>query len=254
MHPPGLAFDVGRGESRLSGADDLFLSHGHLDHCLGIPFVLSHRTLHRSQRTRVFCPAAISETLNQLIEAAERLEEASYQYELVPFEPGSRVDVGPDLLVEAFETLHVVPSLGYVLKKRRRKLAAAYRGLSGGEIVRLKSEGVSVSEEFEEAWVAYCGDTRIELFEKEPFLLSVPVLIVECTFMGPGMRDRGARYGHIHLEDLAEYSDRFENEVIVLSHLSRRYRTRDLREQVNELLGDMATRVVIVGERDLRDE
>ena len=47
IHPPGLAFDVGRGALQLAGAQDVFLSHGHLDHALGLPYVLSQRSLHR---------------------------------------------------------------------------------------------------------------------------------------------------------------------------------------------------------------
>ena len=35
VHPPGLAFDTGRGTARLAGAHDVFLSHGHLDHSDG---------------------------------------------------------------------------------------------------------------------------------------------------------------------------------------------------------------------------
>jgi hypothetical protein len=41
---------------------------------------------------------------------------------------------------------------------------------------------------------------------------------------------------------------------LVLHHLSRRYRTSDLRDQVNEQLGDLASRVVIVGERKPQGE
>ena len=118
VHPPGLAFDTGRGAFQLAGAHDVFLSHGHLDHALGLPFVLSQRSLHRLAHTRVFCPAAIAETLAVLVSAAERLDNAVYRYDLIPLSPGDRVKVGRGLHVEAFATDHVVPSLGYHLWRR----------------------------------------------------------------------------------------------------------------------------------------
>lgn len=238
----------------MSGAADIFLSHGHLDHCLGVPFVLSHRTLHELQATRVFCPQEIVEPVRRLIEAGEALEGVAYEYELIGAKEGDWVDVGSDLRIECFETSHVVPSLGFTLHRRHRRLAEAYRGLSGGEIARLRADGAEVSEVSETPWVAYCGDTRAALFEARPSLYLVPVLVIECTFLGAGMRERGERYGHIHLEDLADRAELFQNEALVLHHLSRRYRTSELRRQVDEQLGDLAGRVVIVGERKPQGE
>lgn len=186
--------------------------------------------------------------IRRLIEAGEELEGVAYDYELIGAKDGYCVDVGSDLRIECFATSHVVPSLGFLLHRRYRRLADAYRGLSGGEIARLRADGAEVSEESETPWVAYCGDTRADLFEARPDLYRVPVLLIECTFLGDGMRERGERYGHIHLEDLADRAELFQNEALVLHHLSRRYRTSDLRRQVDEQLGNLASRVVIVGE------
>ena len=94
VHPPGLTFDVGRGALQLAGAQDVFLTHGHLDHVLGLPYVLSRRSLHRSAHTRVFCPEPIAGAVAELIGAAQRLERAQYRYDLMPLTPGDRVPVG----------------------------------------------------------------------------------------------------------------------------------------------------------------
>src|SRR5688500_8263446 len=112
IHPPVLALDVGRAALQLAGAADVFISPGHLDHVLGLPYVLSQRSLHRLVHTRVFCPAEIIEPLGLLIASAERLENAGYLYGLHPLSPGDRVVVGRDLVIEAFAVDHVVPTLG----------------------------------------------------------------------------------------------------------------------------------------------
>ena len=72
VHPPGIAFDAGRGAPPLAGARHLFLTHGHLDHALGVPFALSHRTMHGADVTRVHCPAEIANDLERLVRAASR--------------------------------------------------------------------------------------------------------------------------------------------------------------------------------------
>ncbi|MBV8201183.1 MAG: MBL fold metallo-hydrolase [Acidobacteria bacterium] len=243
IHPPGLAFDTGRGAAQLAGAGDVFLSHGHLDHALGVPFVLSQRSLQRQSATRICCPAPIAEPLAALVLAAERLESARYRFEIVPLAAGMRVDVGRDLLVEAFATDHVVPSLGYHLVRRKRRLAAGFTGLSGNELVALRERGVETSEVVEERWLSYCGDTGPRVFALAPELFGSRILLLECTFLGGAQRGSGDRYKHLHLDDIARVADRFENAAIVLHHLSRRHRPEELRAEIERRLPALAPRV-----------
>jgi ribonuclease Z len=248
VHPPGLALDVGRGALQLAGAGEIFLSHGHLDHALGLPYVLSQRSLHRSAYTRVFCPAAVAGPLAALVTAAERLERATYRYEIVPLAPGDRVRVGRDLAVEPFATDHVVPSLGFHLVRTKRRLAARFIGLPGREIAALREQGVETAQEVEEVWLSYCGDTGPEVFEREPRLFTGKVLMLECTFLGEEHRGKGALYKHLHIDDLEARADRFQNQALVLHHLSRRHKVEELRAEVERRLPRLAPRVHILVE------
>ncbi|HEX2642706.1 MAG TPA: MBL fold metallo-hydrolase [Thermoanaerobaculia bacterium] len=250
VHPPGLAFDTGRGALQLAGAQDVFLSHGHLDHALGLPYVLSQRSLHRSLHTRVFCPAETAEPLAALIAATQRLERATYLFDLVPLAPGDRVEVGRNLAIEAFRVDHVVPTLGYHLIRRKRRLAAAFAGLPREELVRLREEGIDTSEVLEEDWLTYCGDTGPGVFDLEPRMFESRVLMLECTFLGEEHRDKGVLYKHLHLGDIEARAGAFRNEALVLHHLSRRYRIRDLRAEVDRRLPELAPRVRLLVEGD----
>ena len=248
VHPPGLAFDTGRGALQLAGAHDVFLSHGHLDHALGLPYVLSQRSLHRSAHTRVFCPVETAEPLAALIAAAERLERAAYSFDLVPLAPGDRVGVGRDLAIEAFPVDHVVPSLGYHLIRRKRRLAAAFAGYSGEQLAALRQQGVETSETVEEIWLSYCGDTGPATFDLEPRVFTSRVLMLECTFLGEEHRDKGRLYKHLQLEDIEKRAGELRNEAIVLHHLSRRYPVGELRAQVERRLPELASRVHLLVE------
>jgi ribonuclease Z len=251
VHPPGLSFDTGRGATQLAGAQDVFLSHGHLDHALGLPYVLSQRSLHRLVHTRVFCPAEIVEPLGDLVRAAERLENAEYRYTLIPLAPGERVEVGRDLAVEAFATDHVVPSLGFHLRRAKRRLAPAFAGLPPAELIALRQQGVDTAEVVEEDWLSYCGDTGPRLFDMEPRLFASRVLMLECTFLGEAQRDKGGRFKHLHLDDIAARAGELCNEALVLHHLSRRHTVAELRAEVERRLPELAPRVHLLVEEEV---
>jgi ribonuclease Z len=249
VHPPGLAFSAGRGALPLAGARDIFLSHGHLDHALGVPFVLSQRSLHQHTGTRVFCPAAIADDLAAFVAAAARMEGAEYDWELVGLVPGQRVEVGKGMIVEAFAGDHVVPSLGYHLFDQRKRLRADLAGAPREELLARRAAGEEITDTVEHLALTYLGDTGPGIFAAEPRLFTARVLVAECTFVGDELRDKGALYKHLHVADFAEQAERFANEAIVLIHLSRRHRRSDLVADVALRMPSLAERVhVLLGE------
>jgi len=252
VNPPGMAIDVGRGAPELAAADPVFLTHGHLDHALGLPFLLSQRSLADGPALRVFCPLGLEAPLGELLAASERLEGRRYRCEIRSLEPGDRVEVGGDLTVEAFVAHHRGLSLGYRLLRRRHRLRRDLAGIAAatpGRIAELKASGTPVEEGFTETWVAFTGDTTARTLDAEPALYDSRVLVLECTFFAPRHRERAEHFGHLHLEDLAERQDLFRNEAILLTHLSRRHSERDLLAAVRERLPAVADRVHVLAPR-----
>ncbi len=250
IQPPGVVFDLGRGSQRLIGTRNLFLSHGHLDHALGLPYVLSQRNLHRLGACRVYCPQPIRQAVAAFIEAAAALEEVEYDYELRGLEPGERVEVGHGWSVEPFAVDHVLPSLGYHLIQARRVLAAEFRGLPGEELAQRRRTGEILETVEERIELSYCGDTSARVFDLEPRLFEVRILLLECTFLDPGLESKAGEFGHVHLADLVERADRFANEVLILTHLSRRHRLAELRQAVAERMANLVPKVMVFGERE----
>ena len=105
-----------------------------------------------------------------------------------------------------------------------------------------------MEEEREVLRLTYCGDTGSGVFAGEPRLFEAQVLLLECTFLGPAARDKGSRFGHLHIEDIAAQAARFDNQHLVLHHLSRRFHRHELRAEIDRLLPDLAERIHIWGE------
>src|SRR5205807_1129888 len=124
---------------------NIFVTHAHLDHSLGIPFYAGQRHLQRIAGGRVFVPSEAAGDFRTLMALHEKLEDTGYDIEIV--------------------------------------------GVGEGEVVSI-GKGHEVRG------------------------------------------DRAARYRHIHFDDIAEFAERFENKMIVLTHFSRRYSRAEIRDEI----------------------
>ena len=74
------------------------------------------------------------------------------------------------------------------------------------------------------------------ILEQNEALFRSEVLMIECSFLQDGHQDRAAKYRHIHIDDIADFAGRFENEHIVLTHFSRRYSRDEIQDLVRRRL------------------
>ena len=70
------------------------------------------------------------------------------------------------------------------------------------------------------------------------------MLLLECSFVLPEDVARAREYAHIHLEDILARADRFQNEALVLTHFSQRYRPEEIREALRRIPEPLASRVI----------
>jgi len=220
------------------------LTHGHLDHAAGLAHHASRRRLERLPAARVFAPEEAVPDLEAWLAFSQRLENVDYGIHVAPARPGSTVALRNDLELKVLPGRHRVPTVGYLFSEVRRKLKDEYLGLPGEEIAALRSKGIEVTRREETPLLAYPGDCGPAIFEAAPELFRARVLLIECSFVTPEDRDRAREYEHLHLEDFVERAGLFENEVIVLTHFSQRYRVEEIREALRALPATLARRVL----------
>jgi ribonuclease Z len=221
-----VLFDVGIAPRSLGGIDTILLSHGHADHVGALPALLGIRALHGKTRPpRVVMPREIIGDLTDALAALSKLQRWPLEIEALGMSPGDELVLRGDLLVRAVRTFHPVPSLGYVLVRRVAKLRPELQGLTGPQIAQRRRAGEDVTETEDRIELAYATDTLISAVDHGPELLEARVLIIECTFLDERKSLEAARAGcHIHLDEIIERADKFENEHIVMMHVSQLYR------------------------------
>ena len=225
-----VAFDVGLAPRSFAGVRTLLLSHGHVDHIGALSTLLGIRALAgRTTPLRVVMPIEIVDGVLATLAAMTALQHWPLAIEAIGLAPGDEHAIKPDLVVRAVKTFHPVPSLGYQLVRRVKKLRPEFHALPGPEIAARRAAGDDLFEVVEHRELAYATDTLVQVLDHSPELLTSNVLILECTFLDERKALADARAGcHIHLDELIERADRFENQHVVLMHFSQIYRPDEI--------------------------
>ena len=232
-----LALDAGRPHRALPPMTTLVLSHGHADHLGGIAYWASQRFLQTMGPATLLAPKSIVSGISEILAAHARLEGGRpYPVDVVPVADGSRHALRRDMELVFFATDHWVPTLGARLVWRRHHLLPALADLPGEEIARRRQAGEKITEELTVDLLAYCADSGPGPLRDHPEILSAEVLLIECSFFRPADRERAARFGHMHLEDLLPWTDRFACRHLVLLHASRRHRLREVEKTLDDRL------------------
>jgi ribonuclease Z len=236
--------EFGRAPDDVLGYPTICLTHGHLDHAAGLAHHASRRRLTGLPPATVFAPEDAVPDLEAWLAISQRLENVEYGLHVTPARPGESVMLRRDLQLTFLPGRHRVPTVGYLFSEVRHKLDPALEGRSGEEIAALRASGREVTRRLETPLLAYPGDCGPEIFDAAPELFRARVLLVECSFVAPEDRDRARRYAHIHLDDIVERASLFENEAIVLTHFSLRYRPAEIREALDRLPAAVGERVI----------
>ncbi len=226
----GIALDIGRCPDPIISVPHVFVTHAHLDHALGIPFYAGQRHLQRIEGGRVYVPSESADDFRALMSLHEKLEGTEYDIEIVGVAEDEVVPVGRTHRVRGHRATHRVAARAYEVLEIRHHLKKEFEGATSMELARLRRDGVQVAVEADHPMLFYTGDTDRGILEASESLFKSDVLMIECSFIADGHQERAARYRHIHFDDIAEFADRFENRLIVLTHFSRRYSRDEIRD------------------------
>lgn len=236
--------EFGRAPDDVVAYSTICLTHGHLDHAAGLAHHASRRRLARMPPARVFAPEEAVPDLEAWLAISHRLENVDYGVHVTPAIPGQKVLLRNDLSLRFLPGRHRVPTVGYLFSELRRKLVDDLVGRAGNEIAALRSGGTEVTRVEETPLLAYPGDCGIGIFDAAPELFQARVLLIECSFLGQDDQERARKYEHIHLDDIVERASLFQNEAIVLTHFSMRYRPAEILEALTRLPKGLRERVV----------
>jgi len=240
-----LLFDCGEGTQRqmlrstvgLVELREVFISHFHADHYLGLPGMLKTFALRgRELPLTIYGPPGLKELFGALRRIFGKL---TYPVELVELTPGDVLERGDYNLV-TFPVAHAVQSLGFALVEHPRPgrfdvEAADALGVPSGPARGLLQAGESITLEDDRVVtpdevlgpprpgrrIVLSGDTAPSATVLEA-ARGAEVLVHEATFLEEE-RERAQETAHATALDAAELAREAEVGLLALTHLSNRY-------------------------------
>jgi ribonuclease Z len=256
-----LLFDCGEGTQRqlqrsaigLPDLQEIFLTHFHADHFLGLPGMLKTFALRGRDETPliVYGPHGLRELFTRLRPFVGRLP---YPLTLVELEAGERIDRG-DYAIEPFQVEHGPDAVGYAIAERERpgrfdvNAADALgvpsgpdRGrLQAGEDVTLESgRTVTPAEVLGEPRsgrkIVLTGDTAPSPHVVEA-AHGADLLVHEASFLAEEA-ERARETMHSTAADAAEVARLAQVRLLALTHVSPRYFGPELAAEACEIFPD----------------
>ncbi|MEI8018558.1 MAG: MBL fold metallo-hydrolase [Schlesneria sp.] len=228
-----LGFDLGGSPWDFMNIPTIFITHAHLDHMAALPVYVARRRMMKMEPPTIYLPEENVESADRLLKVWQKLDRGRMNCQLIGVKAGQEIELSRDHLVTVFATTHTVPSVGYLVWQRRKKLKPKYMTLSGNEIRDLRLSGEEVAHEVRTPLVCYTGDTSPPGIDNYPPIFDAKILITEITFFRPEHRkEKIYKFGHMHLDDIIERADKFHNELIIAMHFSTRYATNQIEKAV----------------------
>lgn len=236
---PGLdlAFDMGCCPDSAVNRSQVLFTHTHIDHIGAVGMHCATRALYQRPPPHYTLPPGTEENFRALMDAWGRLDGTPLSYTAQTVLPDAPFSLKKNITARAFRTVHRVVSQGYILQRSRSKLRPSWLGRPGPEIAAARRAGEDIFEIQTEDIVAFTGDTRIDALDSNPAVYQARLLIMEVTFHDADVSVKRSRaMGHIHLDEVIERADRFENQAILFTHRSMRYGEQQVRSILQQRL------------------
>lgn len=232
-----LAIDIAQGLPHAVPMNTFLITHGHMDHAAGIPYLISQKSMNSHKLPQFIMPASMVSPMNEIMKQWSKIEGHDYDYDFIGAEAHQDFPLKSNLFVRTFSTIHRIPSLGYSIYRRSHKLRSDLIGLSSEEIAKVRLDGQNPSEEKIDLLMSFSGDTQIEFLDHSPEVRKSKILIMESTYLDERKTVTSAKeWGHTHLDELIPRLDSISSERIVLIHTSARYSLEEAQEALKKRL------------------
>lgn len=240
----GTQLALVRDRLKFTRLHNIYLSHLHGDHCLGLPGLLSTMSLHQvGGAVTVHTFADGAEIIGRTVDFFCRERSYDLKFNIIDPRGGELVHEDNAITVETFPLYHRVPCVGYIFRERPRlrhingEMARFY------EIPHYLLPGIKAGDDFVTAdgrviensrlttdpgpsmSYAYCSDTQFDPRVARS-VEGVDVLYHEATYTQADAA-KAAQRGHSTAAEAARTAAEAGVKLLILGHFSKSYKNEE---------------------------
>lgn len=239
-----MLFDCGEGTQRQMlhtkvspmKISDIFITHFHGDHILGLPGLIQSLGLHgRKEKLTIYGPKGLHKIRNAILNFGYCKYE--YPLEFIEIEPGI-IEETEEYIIRCQSVRHNVPALAYSIEEKKKPrflrekaielgvpVGPLFGKLHNGEEVEIDGKIIKPEQVLGEPRkgikITYSGDTR-PCEEMIDFAKDSTLLIHESTFTCQD-EENAEDHGHSTAADAAYVAKQSNSKELILTHISTRY-------------------------------
>jgi len=228
----------------------ILITHGHTDHSASLPM----RIININSDPQIFIPYESKQFLIDYINATFRMGycDSSYtsKHNVIGVKADEQYILKNGFSMKVYDMDHNVPCRGYGLCKTKTKLKEEYISKSKNEIIALKKNGITITEDINEPILAYLTDTTHQIFKNEE-LFTYKYIITECTFLPCSSKaDKeillAEEAKHTHWNNLYPIIKAHPENIFLLIHFSHRYTIEELTQFKNNVSNELKNVIFVI--------
>jgi ribonuclease Z len=110
-----LCFDVAQGLPFQVPFPNILISHGHMDHASGLPYLIAMKSMTSQAVPQVYMPESLVKPMTEIMRIWAGIDQHTYRFNFVGVQNGRDYPLKAPYFFRPFPTFHRVPSHGYTV-------------------------------------------------------------------------------------------------------------------------------------------